>query len=192
MLDETNKGIIDLNTEAVPAILAGMLDISVPMVYQGRQDGKLPAKKTATYKECIQQYVKFYKNKIHSAAGTMVEAKLQQDIRNGIAKEELQWLQIKQTKEQLVDVSEMKELFEPIFYLVKSSMVNLARKYPELENELDNTLETWYVLGEKIVTKAKQDGDGYVREMLERQIELPIAEDEALSTFGLNELPEQP
>ena len=38
-LDPTNKAIIDLDAQASPAILAGILDIPVSMVHQVLQDG---------------------------------------------------------------------------------------------------------------------------------------------------------
>ena len=100
-LDKTNKAIIDLDAQASPAILAGILDIPVSMVHQGRQDGKLPSKTSASYRECIQQYTFYYKKKISTRSTSMAEAKLAQDIRNGIAKEQQQWLEIKKTKEEL-------------------------------------------------------------------------------------------
>ena len=187
VLDPTNKAIIDLDTTASPAVLAGILDIPVSMIHQGRQDGKLPAKTTATYRESIHQYIHYYKKKINSKSTSMGEAKLAQDIRNGIAKEELQWLEIKREKEQLIDVAEMKDLFEPIFQIIRSSLVNLTRQYPETETTVDNMLNGWYVLGGKIAAKAGQEADDFVQSMLEKELEMPQAEEDVEEAFNLGE-----
>lgn len=186
-LDPTNKAIIDLDSVPSPAVLAGILDIPVSMIHQGRQDGKLPAKTTASYRECIHQYIHYYKKKINSKSSSMGEAKLAQDIRNGIAKEELQWLEIKREKEQLIDVLEMKELFEPIFQIIRSSLVNLSRQYPETQKDVDNMMNSWFTLGEKIVAKAGQDANDFVQSMLEKELTMPEVEEEIEEAFQLGE-----
>jgi hypothetical protein len=186
-LDPTNKAIIDLDTVPSPAVLAGILDIPVSMIHQGRQDGKLPAKTTASYRECIHQYLHYYKKKINSKSTSMGEAKLAQDIRNGIAKEQQQWLEIKQTKQELLDVAVLKDLFEPIFQLIRSSLVNVARQHPETQKDIDNMLESLYVLGTKIASKANSDANNYVVEMLERELTLGEAEEEIEESFNLEE-----
>jgi uncharacterized protein YaaN involved in tellurite resistance len=115
----------------------------------------------------------------------MGEAKLAQDIRNGIAKEEQQWLEIKRLKYELLEASEMKELFEPGFHIIRASLVNLARKYPNIQNEIDNMMESWNRLGEQIGKKANMDGDAYVQSMLEKELTLAEAEDKVLSKFEI-------
>lgn len=170
-----SEGYIKLDDPISPAVLAGLLGISEPMVYQGQQNGKLPSRKTASYRECIQHYVDFYKKKMVSKSSNMMEAKIAQDVRNGIAKEEMQWLEIKKTKEQLVDVAEMKDLFEPIFHVMKSTLVNLSRKYPEIRKDLDNTMESLFTLGDAIERKAKQDSQFFVESMLSKDLTLTEA-----------------
>jgi len=187
ILDPNNKAIIDLDSVPSPAVLAGILDIPVSMVHQGRQDGKLPAKVTATYRECIHQYIHYYKKKINSKSTSMGEAKLAQDIRNGIAKEQQQWLEIKQTKQELLDIAVMKDLFEPVFHLIRSSLVNVARKHPEAQVDIDNMLELLSGLGAKVASKANTDANNYVIEMLERELTLGNPEEELEEAFDLKE-----
>jgi hypothetical protein len=186
-LDPTNKAIIDLDAQASPAILAGILDIPVSMVHQGRQDGKLPSRTTASYRESIQQYIYHYKKKVSTRSTSMGEAKLAQDIRNGIAKEELQWLEIKKEKELLIDVNEMKELFEPIFQIIRSSLVNVARKHPSTVADIDNMLGSLTELGTKIATRANDDANYFVQSMLEKELSLEQAEEDAEEVFKVNE-----
>ena len=187
ILDPNNKAIIDLDSVPSPAVLAGILDIPVSMVHQGRQDGKLPAKVTATYRECIHQYIHYYKKKINSKSTSMGEAKLAQDIRNGIAKEELQWLEIKKEKELLLDVNEMKELFEPIFQIIRSSLVNLARQHPSTVADIDNMLESLSGLGRKVAIKANADAEYFVQSMLEKELSLEQSEEEVEEALKVND-----
>ena len=186
-LDPTNKAIIDLDAQASPAILAGILDIPVSMVHQGRQDGKLPTRTTASYRESIQQYIYHYKKKVSTRSTSMGEAKLAQDIRNGIAKEELQWLEIKKEKELLVDVNEMKELFEPIFQIIRSSLVNVARRHPETVSDIDSMLGSLSDLGKKVATRAGQDADTFVQSMLDKELTLEQAEEDAEEALQVSE-----
>ena len=186
-LDPTNKAIIDLDAQASPAILAGILDIPVSMVHQGRQDGKLPTRTTASYRESIQQYIYHYKKKVSTRSTSMGEAKLAQDIRNGIAKEELQWLEIKKEKELLVDVNEMKELFEPIFQIIRSSLVNVARRHPETVSDIDNMLGSLSDLGKKVAARAGQDADTFVQSMLDKELTLEQAEEDVEEALQVNE-----
>jgi len=186
-LDPTNKAIIDIDAQASPAILAGILDIPVSMVHQGRQDGKLPSRTSASYRESIQQYIYHYKKKVSTRSTSMGEAKLAQDIRNGIAKEELQWLEIKKEKELLLDVNEMKELFEPIFQIIRSSLVNLARQHPTTVADIDNMLESLSGLGKKIATKANADAEYFVQSMLEKELSLEQSEEEVEEALKVND-----
>ena len=186
-LDPTNKAIIDLDAQASPAILAGILDIPVSMVHQGRQDGKLPSRTTASYRESIQQYIYHYKKKVSTRSTSMGEAKLAQDIRNGIAKEELQWIEIRKEKELLIDVNEMKELFEPIFQIIRSSLVNVARKHPSTVADIDNMLGSLTELGTKIAARANDDANYFVQSMLEKELSLEQAEEDAEEAFKVDE-----
>jgi len=117
----------------------------------------------------------------------MGEAKLAQDIRNGIAKEELQWLEIKKEKELLLDVNEMKELFEPIFQIIRSSLVNLARQHPATVTDIDNMLESLSGLGKKIADKANADAEYFVQSMLEKELSLEQSEEEVEEALKVND-----
>ena len=176
-LETDNKGDINLEDAVSPAVLAGILGISVPMIYQARQDGKLPPESNATYRNCIQQYVQWHKKRSNVKASSMAERKMLQEIRNGIAKEELTWLDIKEKRSLLIDKQELANILEPIFYLVKSGLVNLSRKHPTALEDVDNILRSWAALGEKIVLRSEKDAEAYVREMLEASAEDSIEKD---------------
>lgn len=178
---------IDLDSPMSPATLAGILGISVGMVYQGIQDGKLPSRPNPTYRDCIHHYLGYYKKKVTSRSTSMGEAKLAQDIRNGIAKESLQWLEIKKLKEEVVDLTEVKELFEPIFQLLRSSLVNLTRTHPETQKEVDNMMAGLTDLGYKIADKARVDAAQFVQNMLDKEYSPQEAEEEVEETFEVKE-----
>ena len=85
-LEVNNQAEINLDEVVSPAILAGVLGISVPMVYDSRKQGKLPPNSDATYRQCIQQYVQWHKARSNLKAGSIAEKKMLQEIRNGIAR----------------------------------------------------------------------------------------------------------
>ena len=169
--DKATVAQIDLDTPASPAVLAGILGISVPMIYQGRQDGKLPPESNASYRNCIQQYVQWHKKRSNTKASNMAEKKMLQEIRNGIAKEEKQWLDIRAQRGMLIDKEELKNVVEPVFHLVRSGLVNLSREYPDLQEKIDGILRSWSVLGTATKIKAETDSNQYVQNMLELDVD---------------------
>lgn len=166
MSEFENKSIIDMDAIISPAVLSGILGISVPMVFQGKQDGKLPPESNSTYRRNIQQYIQWHKQRNNLKAGTIAEKKMVQDTRNGAAKEEQQWMKIRAERGELIDKAEFSEVFLPIFQLVKSSLVVLARENPALQEKIDTILKTWTGLGEEISEKAKEDGENFVKTKL--------------------------
>lgn len=185
---EINKAEINLDQKASPIVLAGILGVNIERIYHSRQDGKLPASAEATYRTCIQHYINHYKSKINLKAGTIYEEQVKQAIRNNIAKEHQLWLEIKKTKEELVDVLEFMEFVTPVFQLIKASLLNISRKYPETTKDIDRCLETLYNLGERIALKAKLDGDAFVQEQLDKEFDFSEAEQGVENKFGLADL----
>lgn len=170
-LEVSNQAEIDLDSVVSPAVLAGILGISVPMIYDSRKQGKLPPNSDATYRQSIQQYVQWHKARSNVKASSMAERKMLQEIRNGIAKEELAWLEIKEKRSMLVDKQELAEVIEPIFYLIKSGLTNLARENPEIQEKIDNLLRSWQTIGEHMESSAIKDADNFVREKLEADMD---------------------
>lgn len=171
---------IDLDTPASPAVLSGILGISVPMIYQGRQDGKLPPESNASYRNCIQQYVQWHKKRSNTKASNMAEKKMLQEIRNGIAKEEKQWLDIREQRGMLIDKEELKNVVEPVFHLVRSGLVNLAREHPDIQEKVDGILRSWATLGTATKIKATTDSNQYVQNMLEQDVDDALDQGESV------------
>lgn len=163
---------INLEDQVSPAILAGILGISVPMIYQGRQEGKLPADTRASYRTCIQHYIQWHKKRSNAKASNMLEKKVIQEIRNLVAKEEMQWLEIKKTRNELVEKAEFAEIIQPIFQLVRQGLVNLSREMPETTEKVDSILRTWATLGDRLVAEAQIDADRFVHDQLVKEVSL--------------------
>lgn len=77
-LDHENYGIIDINSPASPAVLAGILGITVAMIYQYRQNGQLPANTNASYSECISHHVKYFKTRNNAKGSSAIKLKFLQ------------------------------------------------------------------------------------------------------------------
>lgn len=163
---------IDLDVARQPAVLAGILGISTPYVYQCIQEAKLPTDPNTSYRECIQFYLNWYKNKSLVKSTSVMEAKLHQDIRNGVAKEQLTWLSIQERREELVNRQQLLDVMEPVFTLVKSGLVNLSREMPETQEKVDAILRTWATLGHKMIDQADADSNKYVTHMLSKEPEV--------------------
>ena len=169
---KTKTSVINLESKTSPAILSGLLGMaSEQMVYQARQNGKLPPENDATYRQSIVHYIEWHKNRSNSKSGSMHERKMLQEIRNGIAKEEMQWLDIREKRKLLIDIGELAQIVEPVFNLVRSGLVNLAREMPESSEKVDNLLRSWATLGEKMVAESMMDADVFVDEQLQKEIE---------------------
>lgn len=184
-LEVSNQAEINLDETVSPSVLAGILGVSVPMIYDGRKQGKLPSNSNATYRECIQQYVQWHKARSNMKASSMAERKMLQEIRNGIAKEELTWLDIKEKRAMLIDKQELAQVIEPVFYLIKSGLTNLARETPEIQIKIDTLLRSWQVIGERMERVAKVDSDKYVSDNLEAEIDDALEAEEGFPD-GLN------
>lgn len=175
---ENNVGIIDINKPVSASILAGILGLTNAQVSEYRRVGRLPPEKDSTYKENIQWYVLYYKNKISAKSSSLLDTKMEQDIRLSKAREALQWLEVKKIKADLVDIKEMSELILPVFHLIRGNLLNLTRVFPETIPHVDKMLESLHSLGERIVKKAQEDGDNYVSEQLSKPVDFAQLEKE--------------
>lgn len=169
-MSEPVSQIININSKASPAVLASLLGINVSMIYQGRQDGKLPPNADATYRECIAYYCNYWKVKSSSKVSNVGEAALLQKIKLDAAKTEDQWLSIKQKRMELLDVNILAETFEPVFLHIRAQLVTIARKFPDIESHIDKTLDDLYRLGESVFKKASEELDTFIDIKLNEEV----------------------
>ena len=169
---------INIHSKPSPAVLAGLLGINVQMVYQGRQDGKLPPNSDASYKECITHYVNYWKTKSSSKVSNVGEAALLQKIKLDTAKTEMEWLNIKQKKEELLDIAQLAETFEPIFIHIRTRLVSISRKHPETVDTIDQAMEELFHLGESIFKRGQEDLAAFIETKMNEEIEVEALEPE--------------
>jgi hypothetical protein len=177
---------INIHDKPSPAVLAGLLGISVQMVYQGRQDGKLPPNADATYKECINHYINYWKTKSSSKVSNVSEAALLQKIKLDTAKTEMEWLNIKQKKMELLDVAQLAEAFEPIFIHIRTRLVSLSRKHPETTESIDQAMEELYHLGETVFARGSEDLAEFIDIKMNEELEVEPKEEEEEEDKPLN------
>lgn len=178
--------VISLDQKPSPAILASLLGITEPMIYKYRETGKLPSRISASYQECLTHHIEYLKKQAAGKAGTILELKMEKETRKIMAQEEEILLNMKIRREQYGDYKELKELFEPIFMLIQSNLVNISRKFPETMEEIDNAIDTLNSLGVRIADKAEADGNAFIKEMLERDLSLEAIDKELRDNFGLD------
>jgi hypothetical protein len=182
-----NHSVVDLDSEASPAVLAGILGISPSSVVQGKQTNMLPPTAGATYRQSIQHYIGHWKEKSSRRSGSIGEAALLQKMKLDAAKTESEWQSIKQKKQELLDIQQLAETFEPVFLHIRTQLVSLARKFPQIQPEIDRSLEELYMLGEKTLLRGKEDLDSFIEMKLAEEPEL-AAEDslEEIEDLPLN------
>jgi len=186
MANGNNPHDVFLSNKVSPAILSAMLGCYPENIYQMRQDGRLPPSPEASYFECIKHHLEYLKGKVNARRTTMGEAKLEQDIRNGKAKEVLQWLEVKEKKESLVEVHTLKDNFEAVFHTINSGLVNVTREYPETQKAIDKMLASWNELGQKMVTLAGEEGAAFVDAQINKELEIELEEPDSLEEGGLS------
>ncbi len=177
---------INIHAKPSPAVLAGLLGINVQMVYQGRQDGKLPPNSDASYKECINHYINYWKTKSSSKVSNVGEAALLQKIKLDTAKTEMEWLNIKQKKMELLEVAQLAETFEPIFIHIRTRLVSISRKHPETVDTIDQAMEELFHLGEAIFKRGQEDLAAFIETKMKEEIEVEetCKDDTPLSSFN--------
>jgi len=180
ILDEVRmkpSQIIDLNKQASPAVLSGMFGVNVKLIYQYRQDGKLPPNTDATYKECVHWYANFWKAKSKSKASDMVEASLIQKIKLDAAKTEQAWLNIKKERGELVDTAILAERFESHFIQMRMQLTSLARTAPEYQVRIDKMLASWDKLGQGMLDKSNMELESFIQQKMEEEIEVEVKDE---------------
>lgn len=172
-----SKQVIDINAQASPAVLSGILGINVQQIYSSRQDGKLPPNSDASYRDCIKWYTTFYKTKSQSKASNMGEAALVQKIKLDAAKTEQAWLGIKRERGELIDTALLAERFETHFIHLRMQLCALTRRRPELEKEIDAMLAEWSALGKEMMDKSEETLDTFIQEQMESDIEVETGDE---------------
>ncbi len=186
MANGNNPHDVFLSNKVSPAILSAMLGCYPENIYQMRQDGRLPPSPEASYFECIKHHLEYLKGKVNARRTTMGEAKLEQDIRNGKAKEVLQWLEVKEKKESLVEINILKEQIEPVFAMVNSGLVDVTRRFPETQKHIDKLLNSWQVVGEKLLLESASNGAAFVDAQLSAELDIELEEPDSLEEGGLS------
>jgi len=116
----------------------------------------------------------------------LVAAKMKQDIRLGIVKEQQLWLKVAIDRGDYVSMNELYSLCEPFLQAIKNKLVALADEFPELETSIDDTMESLYNLGVKMLEKATIDGEEFVQKMMDTEFNPDAAEQELTTEMGIS------
>jgi hypothetical protein len=184
-MESENTQLININGKVSPAVLASLLGINVSMVHQGRQDGKLPPNSSANYRECLNHYINYWKSKSASKVSNVSEAALLQKIKLDTAKTEMEWLNIKQKKQELLDMQQLETLFEPVFIHIRTRLVSISRKHPETIPTIDQAMEELFHLGKDLFNKGQEELDAFITTRMNEEVEVeePCEPDTPLNSF---------
>ena len=170
-MEEKGRLLVNINGEVPPAILAGFLDCNVSLVYQMRQNGRLPPDSGASFKDCIRHHLSYWKTKAASKVNGLQDAATLQKIQLDRAKTEQAWIQIKRDRGELVETKQLALTLEPYFTQLRTQLCSLARKNPEIQEELDKILNDWSGLGIELKKLAQDKLDAFIESEMEKEID---------------------
>ena len=170
--------LINLDSPASPAVLSGLLSKNVSLIYQMRQDGKLPPNSDASYRACIKHYTEFLQTRASKKASNVAEASLLQKIQLDRAKTEREWINLKKERGELVDTTDLAIQFEGYFTLMRGQLNAIVRRFPETTTDIDNLLTHWNTLGRKLIETSSEALDNCVEVEMNKEIELGEESDE--------------
>ena len=91
---------------------------------------------------------------------------------------------------ELLDVQELAEMFEPVFLHIRTLLVSLSRKHPNMQSDIDTGLAELYELGMRLQERAGSELDGYIAAKLNEEVEYEKNDyDAPLSSFDDYEQP---
>lgn len=180
---------INIDGAVSPDILASLLGVNVNTLYNLKDAGKIPdfTKGRNSYAECLQGYVSGLEEAARGLTGNLAEQKIQREIQHTTVKTETMLLDMKIKRQEYGSYLEIKEILEPIIYVINSGLNNISRKFgnnPEIVETIDNLLSTLHQLGNVIVDKAKLDGEMFVKT---KMAEIPEIEKEVKKVYNLDE-----
>ena len=182
---------IDLDGKVKPEILASLLGVNVAMLYKYREQGKIVdwAGGKASYAECVVSYVTYLEKSNKGKVGTLADMLTEKVIRKTVAQEEEIWLDIRIKREEFGNYQEIKELIEPIFHIISSSLINIQRRFgkenPEIIKIIDGSFKALEDLGKRIADKATADGELFIKANLERKLDFDELEEIVANKYNL-------
>lgn len=168
---------VNLNGEVSPAVLAGLLDCNVSLIYQMRQNGRLPPDSGASLKDNIRYHLEFWKKKAANKVNGLQDAATLQKIQLDRVRTEQAWLGVKKDRGELVEVEKLALVFEPYFTQLRTQLCSLARKHPEMQIEIDKIMNNWARLGEEVQEIAKKELDTFIEQEMEKEIDTGTEEE---------------
>lgn len=145
---------IDLDEIASPAVLGSLIGVSPARVYQLRQIGELPNRDDASYRETLNFYITFLRNRLKSRATPAAEEKIIAETKVLNLREDMMIIELANMKKQYLNAEELYTLFLPLFQLMHSSFSSIAKKFPEATEEVDSTLKSLETLGDEFLLRA--------------------------------------
>lgn len=139
----------------------------------------------ATIKEAIQDIVAFKIQQANKKATSLMDAKLEEDMKTSIAKRRLINHELLEKQLKVVDKEEEKQVIAPVFSQIASGLQGILRS-PERSTEIATKLiEQLQNLGRQMLMEAADVIDNYVEGLMNEELELDIDEHEGegLSSF---------
>ncbi len=164
------------------AVLAGLFEMSPSNIYQLQQRGLIDV--ACSYRKAIQSYIAYWKGRATTKQGSVEGLSVVRKAELDRARAVEAWYRIRRERGELIDVEEFVNLAQPIFTGLRTELVALERKYPDMREDIDRVLNGIAKQGVNMLSKRQKELDAYV--------ENEIAEMEALEQEITEAAPEHP
>ena len=110
----------------------------------------------------------------------LVAAKTKQEIRLAIAREQQLWIRASVERGDYISMVELIELCEPIIMTIRQGLLSLSLENDELQERVDNIMESLYKFGTVLAEQAEKDSKIFVKQVMERDINFSEIDIESL------------
>lgn len=139
----------------------------------------------ATIKEAIQDITAFKVQQVAKKATSLLDAKLEEDMKTSIAKRRLINHELLEKQLKVVDKEELRQVIAPVFSQIAAGLQGMQRSPERVPEILPKLIEQLQRLGKDMQLEANDVIDNYVEGLMNEELELDIDTEEGkgLSSF---------
>jgi hypothetical protein len=102
----------------------------------------------------------------------LMAAKLKTDIRLGLAKEKALEQKMAIDRGEYIAIKELLPLLEPYLQAIKNNLVDLSADNPEVQEKIEENMESLFNFGIAITEKADIDSKNFVQTILDKELDI--------------------
>ena len=148
------QGVTGIDSEYSIAILAGWFDMSPSNIYGLQQRNIIPV--SGTYREAVTSYINYWKGKATKKSGSILEIGAVRKAELDRARTVSVWYGVRKDRSELIDKEEFVQMAQPIFSGMRTELMALTRKHPELKEDISKVLNGVAARGVTMLSKHRK------------------------------------